>query len=539
MKLLLGILISTILFFTSALVSNSYAITQYCDSGALNYECNKERDAILNNGSIVTSCNKAGEICAYSSSSCVTCLTNTGSGRLKGTITVNTGGIRYDGVQVNIYTKTSNAPIYSELLPPNNTNINTYDRVLSNGEYKLVVWPIRQGQYLDYDYVSTTCKKNTTCYIEISSNTVVGDFNFTLSGYNTCHDLHGVKYLSSLTCPTDTHYVDAADTFKTKTPICCVKDTVSDPKGSPTPATSTITPKPSSATATPTPTPLPPTKPGWCADDLRGNAKPVLSSTCSINSAFYNGTYDDYCNATFGSPTDNYYECAGTGTPLSPGYCANASRTSNPVTINSATCGINNTSSDSTYDKWCVDNYGVNDSQSNYFYKCTTPTATPTTTPSPSTTISPTPVTPGFGCATPNPSAIKTGYECPSTTYGGCAGALTTCKSNANSTTGCMCTGSGPTATPVPATPTPTVADTCANHNGVCGDTSYPDTHPNAKSWGPLAPCQSSYCWVGPKNCAEQGGVCGDSSYPNTHPGKVSWGQLHPCTGSDYCWANP
>lgn len=303
-------------------------------------------------------------------------------------------------------------------------------------------------------------------------------------------------------------------------------------------ASPTIPPRP---TATPTPTPLPPTKPGWCADDLRGNEKAVLSATCNINNSPYNGTYDAYCKATYGSPSDTFYECPSAGTPLVPGYCANASRTSNPVTINSATCGINNTVSDSTYDKWCVDNYGVNDSQSNYFYKCSsTPTPSPsaTVTPSLSTTISPTPVTPGLGCATPNPNAVKTGYECPSTGYGGCMGGFS-CQSDSNSKTGCMCKGSGPTATPKTPTATPIVADTCTNHNGVCGDSSYPNTHPGAVSWGPLAPCQSSYCWVGEKNCADRGGVCGDSSYPDTHPGKVSWGQIHPCTGADYCWANP
>ncbi len=75
----------------------------------------------------------------------------------------------------------------------------------------------------------------------------------------------------------------------------------------------------------------------------------------------------------------------------------------------------------------------------------------PTATPNPATT----------GCAPANPSAPTTGYECPATNYGGCAGALT-CQKEPNSKTGCMCKGSGassPTATTAPTT-APTHAPT-------------------------------------------------------------------------------
>lgn len=369
---------------------------------------------------------------------------------------------------------------------------------------------------------------------------------------------------------------------------CCEVKVLTDPL-TPVPATR-VTP---GATTAPKPTPIAPKDSGWCADGNRQNAKAVPSSnTCNINTSSYNGAFDEYCHATFGSPSDFFYQCASAGTPIVPGYCSNSTKTSSPITVNSATCGIASASYDSTHDQWCHDNYGKNDSQSNYFFKCPPATPSPTAGAPTPTTAAPTPTSgataglcqpgspvetclcPGTGncgsaggpaytnwgcfttsfdgaarccpndaryacsdgtckanlaacnasipsptpnpattgCAAPNPSAPTTGYECPSTSYGGCAGGLT-CKSEPNSTTGCMCKGSGsttPTATTVPptATTTPyTPPTSCVNNPAysACG----PDTMANTSCSYPGG--TGYWAWKG------EGNGCNVGSGTQTH----------------------
>lgn len=174
--------------------------------------------------------------------------------------------------------------------------------------------------------------------------------------------------------------------------VCCKVKVLSDAK-KPTPiSTPTTVPPGGGGDTAPTPIIIAPTKGGWCADGNRQNARPYPTDTkCNINNSPYNKQYDAFCHETFGSPSDFYYECPTASTPTVPGYCANATATSNPISINNPTCGLANTSYDSNYDAYCAENYGKKDSQSKYFYRCIASTAPPTSTPTVTTTPTTTP----------------------------------------------------------------------------------------------------------------------------------------------------
>ncbi|MDO8270171.1 MAG: hypothetical protein Q7T54_05895 [Candidatus Levybacteria bacterium] len=367
---------------------------------------------------------------------------------------------------------------------------------------------------------------------------------------------------------------------------CCEVKLLVDPEPTLKPGTST-SPAPTHATP-------PSTIKGWCADGSRNitdaskqSVNGATAATCNIDSSPYVGTYGDgstagptsYCHSKAGSPNDFFYKCPDASTPLIPGYCSNSTKTSTGSPVNNG-CGAwndvkNSISYESTYNTWCHDNYGKNDSQSDFFYKCpaATPTPTPTITGIPPTptggaapaagtcqpgnpvetclcpgtgncsastggpaytnwgcftysgdarccpndrryacsdgtckvnlvacnasipTVTPNPAT--TGCAPANPSAPTTGYECSSTTYAGCLGGKT-CKSEVNSKTGCMCTGSGPTATPTTgATPAPAVstATPVLGPINVC-DREITPTNPCRKADGTVG----SYYWDSTKD---------------------------------------
>jgi len=279
----------------------------------------------------------------------------------------------------------------------------------------------------------------------------------------------------------------------------------------------------------------PTTASGYCSNSTKTSTGVPINNGCGVwnnvkDQLNWDTNYDDYCKEEYGSKdsqSNYFYKCPAT-TPTPPpttttpqpgaGGSGGTCQPGNPVETCSCP-GTGNCSASTggpAYTNWGCFTTSF-DSQARCCpndrrYACADGTCKSNLAACNASIPSPTPDSATTGCAAANPSAPTTGYECPSTTYGGCGGGLT-CQPATNSQTGCLCKGTGsssPTATPVPATATATPASTytppanCVNNPaytkcGTATDAGKSCNYPGGVGyWGWKGDASSLGCTVNP-----------------------------------------